>query len=226
MGSRYCCWYNRRGRCPASCRINVQHSWSFAGEEGGAMAGSEGNSAKPGSNGAVRQTPHGQPAPSMDAPGDASISSNGSVHGGQVPASIRPVSGKVRAVLRLRALGQSPGAMAQGLRIGQNTARRYVGRAEAAGLGWLLPPDLGNEALDARLFPPSRPIPNHRSTSPTERKPLGRMRASQTTRSPATPSAELGRSPDEVLAPAPVSSAGRGYGATARSCRVPLGQRR
>jgi transposase len=73
---------------------------------------------------------------------------------------------KIREILRLTALGQSPGAIAQSLRIGQNTVRRYVGRAEEAGLGWPLPPDLGDEALEALLFPPppaagtARPIPD------------------------------------------------------------------
>ena len=44
--------------------------------------------------------------------------------------------------------------------------RRYVSRAEAAGLGWPLPPDVGDEALEALLFPPppaagtARPVPD------------------------------------------------------------------
>ena len=73
---------------------------------------------------------------------------------------------KIREVLRLRALGQSPGAIAQSLQVGQNTVRRYAGRAEAAGLGWPLPPDVGDEALEALLFPPpraagtARPVPD------------------------------------------------------------------
>jgi len=62
-------------------------------------------------------------------------------------------------------MGQSPGAIAQSLQIGHNTVRRYLRRAEAAGLGWPLPPDLGEEALGALLFPAGpasgtvRPVP-------------------------------------------------------------------
>ena len=73
---------------------------------------------------------------------------------------------KIKEVLRLRALGQSSGAIAQSLRLGENTVRRYVVRAEAAGLGWPLPPDLGDAALEALLFPghPAagtvRPVPD------------------------------------------------------------------
>ncbi len=61
---------------------------------------------------------------------------------------------KIREVLRLASLGQSPGSIAQSLRIGSNTARRYVRRAAEASLGWPLPLDLGDEALEALLFPP------------------------------------------------------------------------
>jgi transposase len=43
---------------------------------------------------------------------------------------------KIKEVLRLKALGQSPKAIAQSLGVGQNTVRRYVRRAEEAGLGW------------------------------------------------------------------------------------------
>jgi transposase len=63
-------------------------------------------------------------------------------------------------------VGWSPRAIAQSLRIGENTVRRYVGRAEAAELNWPLPPDLGDAALEALLFPPppavgtARPVPD------------------------------------------------------------------
>jgi len=73
---------------------------------------------------------------------------------------------KIKEVLRLRALGQSPGAIARSLGIGENTVRRYVRRAEEAGLGWPLPPELGDAALQALLFPlppPAgtvRPVPD------------------------------------------------------------------
>ena len=42
---------------------------------------------------------------------------------------------KIKEVLRLTALGRSPGAIAQSIQIGQNTVRRYVIRARGAGLG-------------------------------------------------------------------------------------------
>jgi DNA-binding CsgD family transcriptional regulator len=45
---------------------------------------------------------------------------------------------KIKEVLRLRALGQSPGAIARSLDIGENTVRRYLRRADEAGLGWPL----------------------------------------------------------------------------------------
>ena len=73
---------------------------------------------------------------------------------------------KIKEVLRLKALGQRPKAIAQSLGVGQNTVRRYVRRAEEAGLSWPLPPDLGDAALEARLFPPppeagvARPVPD------------------------------------------------------------------
>jgi transposase len=73
---------------------------------------------------------------------------------------------KIKEVLRLKALGQSPKAIAQSLQIGQNTVRRYVHRAEAAELDWPLPPELGDAALEALLFPPppaagtARPAPD------------------------------------------------------------------
>ncbi len=73
---------------------------------------------------------------------------------------------KIKEVLRLAALGQSPGAIGKSLRIGQNTARRYVRRAEEVGLVWPLPAELGDEALEALLFPAPpaagtvRPVPD------------------------------------------------------------------
>ena len=88
---------------------------------------------------------------------------------------------KIKEVLRLRALGQSPGAIAQGLQLGENTVRRYVRRAEAAKLGWPLPSDLGDEALEALLFPPppaagtGRPVPDWADVQrELRRKEIGR----------------------------------------------------
>lgn len=62
---------------------------------------------------------------------------------------------KIREVLRLKALGKSPGAIAQSLEIGVSTVRRYLRRAERSGLSWPLPPEVGDDALEARLFPPA-----------------------------------------------------------------------
>ena len=73
---------------------------------------------------------------------------------------------KIKEVLRLRSLGQSPGAIAQSLGVGESTVRRYVRRAERAGLEWPLPPELGDADLESRFFPPppaagaSRPVPD------------------------------------------------------------------
>ena len=68
---------------------------------------------------------------------------------------------KIREALRLRALGQSPGSIARSLDIGENTVRRYLRRADEAGLTWPLDPELGDAALEACLFPPppSNPLP-------------------------------------------------------------------
>jgi transposase len=63
---------------------------------------------------------------------------------------------RIKEVLRLSALGQSPGSIAHSLEIGESTVRRYLRRAEEAGLGWPLEPELGDAALEARLFPPAR----------------------------------------------------------------------
>jgi transposase len=73
---------------------------------------------------------------------------------------------KIKEALRLRALGHSPGSIARSLDIGENTVRRYLRRADEAGLTWPLDPELGDAALEARLFPPppavgtARPVPD------------------------------------------------------------------
>jgi hypothetical protein len=61
---------------------------------------------------------------------------------------------KIGEVLRLRALGQNPGSIARSLDIGESTVRRYLRRADDAGLEWPPEPELGDAALEARLFPP------------------------------------------------------------------------
>lgn len=75
---------------------------------------------------------------------------------------------KTREVLRLKfACGLSKRRIAAALGIGVTTAGDYVARARRAGLSWPLPAELGEEALERRLFPPppadratARPAPD------------------------------------------------------------------
>ena len=74
----------------------------------------------------------------------------------------------IRDVLRLH-LGQGlpQRVIAQSLRLGLGTVNGYVARARRARLGWPLPDELGDERLEALLFPPvpdvlsdRRPVPD------------------------------------------------------------------
>ncbi len=74
----------------------------------------------------------------------------------------------IREVLRLH-LGQGlpQRVIAQSLRLGLGTVNGYVARARRARLGWPLPDELGDERLEALLFPPvpdalgdRRPVPD------------------------------------------------------------------
>lgn len=76
---------------------------------------------------------------------------------------------KIREVLRLfHEQGRSRRQIAQSLGLAHSTVGRYLRRAERAGLGWPLPVELDDRALEARLFPPapspgtSRPVPEWR----------------------------------------------------------------
>jgi len=60
---------------------------------------------------------------------------------------------KIRDALRLQAAGQSRRQIATSLGVGRTTAGEYLVRAERAGLGWPLPGDLDDAALEQRLFP-------------------------------------------------------------------------
>ena len=62
---------------------------------------------------------------------------------------------KIRDVLRLNAGGLSKRKIAVSLGIGATAAGDCIRRARQAGLAWPLPDDLGDEALEARLFPAS-----------------------------------------------------------------------
>ena len=64
---------------------------------------------------------------------------------------------KIKEVLRLAAAGRSNRTIARGLGIAHSTVREYRGRAQAAGLGWPLEPELSDSELERRLFPLPRP---------------------------------------------------------------------
>ena len=65
---------------------------------------------------------------------------------------------KIREVLRLKhERGLSHQAVAQACAVGVRTVNRYLQRASQCGLGWPLPAELDDAALDARLF--RRPAP-------------------------------------------------------------------
>ena len=63
---------------------------------------------------------------------------------------------RIREILRLKhESGLSQRAVAQACGVGLGTVSEYLGRAARAGLGWPLPPELDEAALEARLFVPS-----------------------------------------------------------------------
>ena len=66
---------------------------------------------------------------------------------------------KIREVLRLKhERGFSHRAVAQACSIGVGTVTLYLERSTTLGLGWPLPPDLDDAALEARLFPRAAPV--------------------------------------------------------------------
>jgi transposase len=74
-----------------------------------------------------------------------------------MPAS-RLLMRKIRDVLRLKhERGLSHRAVAQACAIGVGTVTLYLRRAAAMGLGWPLPAELDDAALEARLFPRAAP---------------------------------------------------------------------
>jgi hypothetical protein len=67
---------------------------------------------------------------------------------------------KIREVLRLSwDVGLSPRQVETSLGVSRITVRRYLERAERAGLSWPLPDGLDDAGLDAALFPPTPPPP-------------------------------------------------------------------
>ena len=67
---------------------------------------------------------------------------------------------KVREVLRLRHVaGLSGRAIARSLKLSPTTVKRYIGRAEEAGLSWPLPESLDDAQLERRLLPGAVSMP-------------------------------------------------------------------
>jgi len=75
---------------------------------------------------------------------------------------------RIRQVLQLHfGAHTSARAIAQEVGVGRTTVQDYLTRADAAGLGWPLPPDLTDEALEQRLFPaPSNKLGARRHPEP------------------------------------------------------------
>ena len=73
---------------------------------------------------------------------------------------------KIRDVLRLRAAGMSKRQVAASLSVSKTTVRNCLRRAEVVGLGWPLPDDLTDEALEARLYPPPQTVLEDRRPLP------------------------------------------------------------
>ena len=76
---------------------------------------------------------------------------------------------KIGEVLRLKAAGLNIRDTAVSVGIGKTTVYEYLARAEGAGLGWPLPAELDESAVEALLFPPpsaalfaNRPVPDWR----------------------------------------------------------------
>jgi transposase len=73
---------------------------------------------------------------------------------------------KIREILRLKwECGLSQRQIAESCQVARPTVTEYLQRAEAAGLGWPLPEDLAEDALERLLFPP-------RATQPAESRPV------------------------------------------------------
>jgi hypothetical protein len=74
---------------------------------------------------------------------------------------------KVKEVLRLyHEKNLSTREIGQSLGIGRSTVHDYLDRAQKAGFGWPLPPDLDEASLEHRLFPTKIPIPSEKRQMP------------------------------------------------------------
>jgi transposase len=64
---------------------------------------------------------------------------------------------QIREILRLKHEGLGHRAIARACGAGVGTVSEYLRRAQRAGVGWPLPPELDETTLEARLFPPAEP---------------------------------------------------------------------
>jgi len=62
---------------------------------------------------------------------------------------------QIREILPLKHEGLGHRAIARACGVGVGTVSEYLRRAQSAGVGWPVPPELGEAALEARLFPPA-----------------------------------------------------------------------
>jgi transposase len=64
---------------------------------------------------------------------------------------------KIREILRLRAEGFSEREMARGVGVARSSIQICLWRAERAGIGWPVPVELDDAALEALLYPRPKP---------------------------------------------------------------------
>ena len=70
---------------------------------------------------------------------------------------------RIKEVLRLRvALGDNVTAIAAGAQVARSSVRKYIKRAEAAGIDAIIAESLTDDVLEAALFP-AQPLPMDRS---------------------------------------------------------------
>ena len=74
---------------------------------------------------------------------------------------------KIREVLRLKwSLGLSHRAIGKSCGIGHTVVTEYLKRAERAGIGWPLPPEMDNSQLERMLFAPPISMPSSERPQP------------------------------------------------------------
>ena len=72
----------------------------------------------------------------------------------------------IRDVLRLKAGGMSKRQIAASLSVSSTSVLNCLRRSQAVGLGWPLPEDMTDEALESRLYPPPVVVPEERRPQP------------------------------------------------------------